>query len=307
MASFTADGQELLLTVTHPRDMVSIAISGTYAMNILFQSRKQGRQWTTHKVFNTANETVADRWQVKHFREEFRLVVDGYISGTATATLSATEEVFLPHLGINRADGFNLMQFNQLGPILPPPTTLDVQGIIDTSLATLVGGSGAWTGRTVQDMAGLTAVNRFWPAGTRAAWAILNNVVISTDGNHLEARISLDGSSLRTDATGYHYSGRFFDGSSSTNLNNNTNAFRVANAMGNAGSEVHGGQIWLNSLDGARYTTFQSLFSGSDQNSERTILNGGEFAIADDCLGFGVRQANGGAFTSGQMISFIME
>ncbi len=96
------------------------------------------------------------------------------------------------------------------------------------------------------------------------------------DGSHLTMRVSTDGSSLRTDATGYSYGSRFMDGGN-TNLNNNTSDFRLYNITGAAGNERVHGIIKLYNVHSSRIATAYTNISPGNHNdgSSRVIYGGG--------------------------------
>lgn len=93
MASFTGVGDSVELFVKDSGEDVSIAISGTYSMDIRLQ-KEQGSKgsgsWADVAGFryNTANATVAAVYKTQSFNENLRLFVVEDTSGTATATLA---------------------------------------------------------------------------------------------------------------------------------------------------------------------------------------------------------------------------
>jgi hypothetical protein len=99
------------------------------------------------------------------------------------------------------------------------------------------------------------------------------------DGSHLTARVSTDGSTFRTDATGYSYSSRFMDGGN-TNLNNNTGDWRLYNITGAVGNERQHGIVKLYNVFSARIATSGTQLTGGNHNdgSSRATYGGFEFA-----------------------------
>lgn len=98
MASFTAAGDSVSLSMTHKGDIAAVAISGTYAMTIQLQ-RETGSPgsgaWELIKEWSTANATVAYTYRTKADNEQLRLIVTADTSGTATATLTDTNDALL--------------------------------------------------------------------------------------------------------------------------------------------------------------------------------------------------------------------
>lgn len=113
MASFTGAGDSVELTVANRDEDVTISISGTYNMTILFQ-REQGSpgsgSWETLETYSTANATVSEVYTTKSYNEKLRLFVSVDTSGTATATLSEGSREF-PNARVTDGAGTTLMSF----------------------------------------------------------------------------------------------------------------------------------------------------------------------------------------------------
>lgn len=95
MASFTGVGDNTTLSVAEKGEDVTIALSGTYNMTIVFQ-REVGSPgsgaWETLRTYTTANATVSEVHRTEKHNEELRLLVTVDTSGTCTATLTDTSD-----------------------------------------------------------------------------------------------------------------------------------------------------------------------------------------------------------------------
>lgn len=118
MASFTGVGDSVSLTVPAPNEAVSISISGTYNMTILFQRRVGGgNAWETINTYTTANATVADTYYTSNPNGEvLRLIVTVDTSGTATATLTDSSDLTVEEFKDDQ--GNVLMTFKQSGVLV---------------------------------------------------------------------------------------------------------------------------------------------------------------------------------------------
>jgi hypothetical protein len=97
---------------------VAIAISGTYAMSIEFQSEvvPGSGAWIRKKgVYSTANATVADSYITEKDNEKVRLIVMVDTSGTAVATLTDTTTTSFGAVAIRDPLGNGLLTFNEDG------------------------------------------------------------------------------------------------------------------------------------------------------------------------------------------------
>jgi hypothetical protein len=117
------------------------------------------------------------------------------------------------------------------------------------------------------------------------------------DGSHLHARVSTNGTSLRTDATGYSYASRFMDGGN-TNLNNNTSDWRLYNITGAVGNERQHGIVKLYNQNSARISTSGTGLFGGQHNdaSSRAVYGGFEFSGETNAQynqGFSIYSAGG--------------
>ena len=147
MASFTGVGDNTTLTLTHPGEAVTVAISGTYNMTIALQ-REQGSPgsgaWGDIKRYTEANATVSEAYTTVEAGERVRLIVLVDTSGTATATLTnASDEVF-SSLTIRDPLGTVKAQFDQGGLLLPED--LDVTGDVAVTGTLAVTGASTLTG-----------------------------------------------------------------------------------------------------------------------------------------------------------------
>lgn len=96
MASLTAADQTVSLSMLNKGETVAVALSGTYAATTVLQ-REVGSlgsgQWEDLKSWSTANATVAFSWITQRERENLRLTVRAFTSGTIVATLTdATDQ-----------------------------------------------------------------------------------------------------------------------------------------------------------------------------------------------------------------------
>lgn len=98
MASFTAVGDNVTLNMSHKGDVAAVAISGTYNMTIQLQ-REIGSPgsgaWLPIEEWSTEDATVAFNYVTKADNEHLRLIVTVDTSGTATATLTDTNDAVL--------------------------------------------------------------------------------------------------------------------------------------------------------------------------------------------------------------------
>jgi hypothetical protein len=97
MASFTAVDDTLALTVDSANEIVDIALSGTYDMEIYLQielgSPGSGSWRNVKKVSGAANATIATTYISQVADERVRLRVSEDTSGTCTATLTTTSNL----------------------------------------------------------------------------------------------------------------------------------------------------------------------------------------------------------------------
>lgn len=108
MASFTGVGDTTDLQLTRKGEIASIALSGTYNMEIALQ-REEGSPgsgaWETLKTWDTADATVAYDWSAQREQEHLRLIVLVDTSGTCTATITdgtgVPEFVLVPNANTN--------------------------------------------------------------------------------------------------------------------------------------------------------------------------------------------------------------
>jgi len=122
MASFTAVNDSLELSVPAKGEDVSINISGTYAMTILFQievGSPGSGAWQTLNTYSTANATVAATYTTKSPNEKVRLFVSVDTSGTAIALLTDASTINFPEADIRDTNGNLLLSFDQDGMVLP--------------------------------------------------------------------------------------------------------------------------------------------------------------------------------------------
>jgi hypothetical protein len=123
MASFTGVGDNTTLSVPLRGETVSVAISGTYSMQIDLQ-RELGAPgsgaWVTLESWDTANATVAYDYVTKSFNENLRLIVQVDTSGTATATLtSSASGSDLSHFTVRDPLGNIIADFRESGLHVP--------------------------------------------------------------------------------------------------------------------------------------------------------------------------------------------
>lgn len=150
MASFTGVGDNTSLTIPRKGENISIAISGTYNMTIALQ-REIGSpgsgSWATLKTYSTANATVADTYQSERDNESIRLIVTVYTSGTATATLTDSDNRSLGAVK-DGPDGNSVLEYKQRG--------IKVRGAVER--ANGVAAITAATTLTAEEHAGCTIV-----------------------------------------------------------------------------------------------------------------------------------------------------
>lgn len=117
MASFTSVGDSTSLSIPRKGENISIAISGTYNMSIALQ-RENGSpgsgSWGTLKTYSTADATVADTYRSERDNENIRLIVLVDTSGTATATLTDSDNRSLGSVK-DGPDGNNVIEYKQNG------------------------------------------------------------------------------------------------------------------------------------------------------------------------------------------------
>lgn len=118
MASFTGVGDSVSLQMTAPGDTVDIDISGTYNMTILLQ-REVGSPgsgaWETLRTYDTANATVAEKYETEKHNEKLQLIVTIDTSGTATATLADNTIESHDEVTIRDPEGNALASFDEGG------------------------------------------------------------------------------------------------------------------------------------------------------------------------------------------------
>lgn len=125
MASFTGVGDNVELSVADVGEDITIALSGTYNMTIVFQ-RELGSPgsgaWETLKTYTTANATVSEVYRTVHYNGKYRLYVTVDNSGTCTATLTdSAKEVYRVKDGV----GNTIMSATQSGITFPGTVTVD--------------------------------------------------------------------------------------------------------------------------------------------------------------------------------------
>ena len=121
MADLTGVGDTLVLDVPDKGETVSIAVSGTYVMTILFQveiGSPGSGAFQTLFTFNTVDGTEAEIYVTKDYGERVRLVVAADTSGTAAVTLTEAN-LALPYLSKFDRVGNLVQSFTQQGVKFP--------------------------------------------------------------------------------------------------------------------------------------------------------------------------------------------
>lgn len=163
MASLTGVGDSVTLDVADRGETVTIAISGTYNMTLLFQREKGSPgsgSWETLKTYTTANATVSEDYVTQSYNESLRVYVSVDTSGTAVVTLTDSDKTVD---SIKDAVGNDLVTFKQSGVVLP--AGLDVTGPVEgptpvnvtTSTVTITADEHAGRVVTLNRAAGVTA------------------------------------------------------------------------------------------------------------------------------------------------------
>ena len=186
MASFTGAGDSLELLVRDIDEDVTISISGTYDMTILFQ-REVGSPgsgaWETIKSFSTANATVSELYRTARFREKLRLFVSVDTSGTAVATLTDGDKVVQT---LRDGVGNPLATFRQSGVTFPG--TAEIEGALAGDL-------------TFADTA---IIKKFSSTVTLATDGATTSVGLTPDGIVLSAAIRVSTAITALDSADHH-------------------------------------------------------------------------------------------------------
>jgi len=153
MASFTSVGDDTSIIVQDIGDEVTVAISGTYVMTILFQREKGSPgsgAWETLATYSTEDATEAAKHTTQSYGEKLRLVVTSDTSGTATATL--TDSFTKRHVDLDLVDpvGNVRMGFEQ-GPatLLYDGERHVSGGVVNLTAATLTVTAAKHAGRVI--------------------------------------------------------------------------------------------------------------------------------------------------------------
>lgn len=137
MASFTDVGDSVELQMAARGDVVSIAISGTYNMTILFQ-REVGSPgsgaWETLQTFNTEDATEAATHVTKFYNEKLRLILTVDAGGTAVSTLDDNFVKTHPRVTVRDEVGNVLAQYSQ-GGVKFPDSSLQIGGPVTIAAA----------------------------------------------------------------------------------------------------------------------------------------------------------------------------
>ena len=91
MANLADVGDNVVLDVPHRGENIDLAISGTYVMDLAFQTESGSPgsgAWTTLNTYDTVNGTEARTYTTQHDKERLRIIVITDTSGTAVATLT---------------------------------------------------------------------------------------------------------------------------------------------------------------------------------------------------------------------------
>lgn len=133
MASFTGVGDTVSLSVPRRGEAYTVALSGTYDMQIDLQRQVGTGAWQTFKTYNTANATVSDTFTSPMENEVVRLIVVVDTSGTCTATLTAVAGEQL--VKVVDTLGNTLYQIFEGGAIVPTLTPVSLAGAGDLTRA----------------------------------------------------------------------------------------------------------------------------------------------------------------------------
>lgn len=172
------------------------------------------------------------------------------------------------------------------------------------------GAPSAMLGVDKQTASGKAEVDFFWDADLYSYVEFYGWGMKQTDDLHLDVRISTNGTSKRTDASGYSYSGRFWDGIGNTNLNNNGNADRIYNRLGSVGNEsVHFVIKCFSISNSAMRLSWTSKGFGQDSSGNARTIHSGCVFQADSSKGRGVSfRTNGGAnFSAGEIWAYFYQ
>ena len=203
MASFTGVGDTTELTLSRAGEDVSVALSGTYNMEIALQ-RKQGTgSWRTIKIWDTADATVAYTYTTISDNETVRLVVNVDTSGTCTATLTDSTDRVLDK--VLDSDGNALETMYESGKKRAAGWSWESGGVVNaTASLALTAAAHAHRVVTANAAAGMTVT---MPAATGSGdkytvfcgtTVTSNNLVIAANGTDTLA----GGVSISTDIAG---------------------------------------------------------------------------------------------------------
>jgi hypothetical protein len=129
MASFTSVNDELVLDIPERNEQIAIALSGTYAMTILFQREvgsKGSGTWETLRTYSTANATVAETYTSIKENDRVRLFVSVDTSGTCVATLTDSSDKVIKDF--QNAAGTSVLKISQSGVTIKGDLTMDTAG-----------------------------------------------------------------------------------------------------------------------------------------------------------------------------------
>ncbi len=121
MASLTEVGHNTTQQMIDKGENVSIALSGTYNMTVLFQ-REIGAPgsgaWQTLRTYTTVDATVAETHVTEFYNEKVRLIVDVDTSGDVAAVLADASVLEHGYLTVRDRVGNVLQSFSQGGVTL---------------------------------------------------------------------------------------------------------------------------------------------------------------------------------------------
>jgi len=184
MASFTGVDDNTTQQMQDVGDEVTIALSGTYNMTILFQ-REVGAPgsgaYETLRTYTTANATVAEKHTTQRYGEKLRLYVAVDTSGTCVAVLSDVFSKGHGELAIRDAVGNDLLGFDQAG-LLRYGGERHVSGGVVTVTASVTLTAAAHAGRILvgNAAAGMT-VTMPLATGTGDVYTIFVGTTISSN------------------------------------------------------------------------------------------------------------------------------
>jgi hypothetical protein len=178
----------------------------------------------------------------------------------------------------------------------------------------LGGGGGAaataMQGIDKQTASGKNEVDFFWDADLYTYAEFYGWGMKGTDNNHMDLRISTNGTSKRAGGSDYDYSGRFWDGAANTSLNNTGAEDRVFNRIGSAGSEsVHFVLKCFSISDSTMRLSWTTKGFGQDSGGNARTIHSGCVFQGDSSKGRGVsfRTADAANFTAGEVWGYFFE